>query len=235
MNTTPNAQLPHGCGCQEELVTYLYDEATAAERVAFEQHLDKCAACRRELHAFERVRHDLSAWQLPLAPRVEIAPQRSTLDALRELLGSLSFWPKVAMGAAAMAAMALIIFAIIGTHISVGHGNGFSVDFGSVAKKTEPTPPASTLTRAEAEALIQEATTRVRAQAQDETRVQLAGLEERLTAAHQVELTKATRRLYAEQRAMLARANQQELTLSEWLSASGESRDSRGTNNDRNQ
>src|SRR5947208_1608093 len=75
------------------------------------------------------------------------------------------------------------------------------------------------------EAMIQEATARVRAQAQDETRAQLASLEERLNAAHQADLTKVTRRLNAEQRAMLARANQQELTLSEWLSASGESWD----------
>src|SRR2546421_4324622 len=139
MNTKLNAQLPHGCGRQEELVTYLYDEATATERAAFEHHLDECAACRRELHAFERVRHDLSAWQLPLAPRIEIAPQRSRLDTLRELLGSLSFWPKAVMGAAAMAAMALIILAVIGTHISVGQG-GFSIAFGKVAQKPEPMP-----------------------------------------------------------------------------------------------
>ncbi len=233
MNTTPNTQLPHGCGRQEELVTYLYDEATGAERAAFEQHLDACAACRRELHAFERVRHDLSVWQLPLAPRVEITPQRSTLNVLRELLGGLSFWPKAVMGAAAMSAMALIIFAVIGTHISVGQGNGFSVDFGNVAKKTAPPPPTLTFTRAEAEALIQEATARVRAQAQDETRAQLARLEERLNDAHQADLTSVTRRLYAEQRAFLAKASQQETTLREWLFAGNEARDGGGTENDK--
>lgn len=231
MKTTPNAQLPHGCGREEELVTYLYDEATAAERATFEQHLDQCAACRRELHSFERVRHDLSAWQLPLAPRVDIAPQRSTLEALRELLGSLSFWPKAVMGAAAMAAIALITFALIGTHISVGQG-GFSVAFGREIEKINAVPPAPTLTRAEAEALIQEATARVRAQAQDETRTQLASLEERLNESHQVELTKVIRRLNAEQRAFLAKASQQETTLREWLFAGGETRDG-GIENDK--
>lgn len=233
MKTTPNAQLPRGCGRQEELVTYLYDEATAAERAAFEQHLDACADCRRELRAFERVRHDLSAWQLPLAPRAAITPQRNALAVLRELLGSLSFWPKAAMGAAAMAAMMLIIFAVIGTHISVGQGQGFSVDFGNMAKKTEPTPPASTLTRAEAEALIQEATARVRAQAQEETQARLASLEERLGTAYQAELAKVTRRLYAEQRTMLANANKQETTLREWLFATNETRDGGGAENDK--
>ncbi len=233
MNTTLNAQLPHGCGRQEELVAYLYDEAPATERAAFEQHLDECAACRRELHAFERVRHDLSVWQLPLAPRVKIAPPRSTLEALRELLGGLSFWPKAVMGAAAMTAMALIIFAIIGTHISIGQGHGFSMDFGNVAKQIEPTPQAPTLTRAEAEALIQEATARVRSQSQDEMRAQLASLEERLNTAHQAELTSVTRRLNAEQRAFLAKANQQETTLREWLFADNETRNGGGTENDK--
>lgn len=233
MNTTLNAKLPNGCGRQEELVTYLYDETTAAERTVFEQHLDACAACRHELHAFERVRHDLSVWQLPLAPRVEIAPQRSPLDVLREVLSGLSFWPKAVMGAAAMVAMALIILAVIGMRISVGQGQ-VSVDFGNVARETKPAPQAQTLTRAEAEALIQEATARVQAQSQDETRAQLASLEERLNVAHQAELTSVTRRLYAEQRTFLAKASQQETTLREWLFAGNEAQNGGGAENDKN-
>ena len=232
MNTTPNAQPLNACGRQEEIITYLYDEASAAERAAFEQHLDACAACRQELRALERVRHDLSAWQLPLTPPLEIAPPRSSLTLLRELLGSLSVWPKVILGASAMAAAAVVVLALIGTSISFGQG-GFSMDFGKVAKQNAPTAPTATLTRAEAEALIQEATTRARTEAQAETRMQLASLEERLSTAHQAELTKVSRRLYAEQRAMLAKANRQEQTLSEWL-LTGQSREGGGTEDDKN-
>jgi hypothetical protein len=232
MKTTPNAPLSPGCDHQEALVTYLYDEATASERAAFEHHLDECAACRRELHACERVRRDLSAWQLPLAPPLEMAPPRGILATWRDLLGGLSFWPKAILGAAAMTAVTLVILALIGTRLSVGQG-GFSVAFGQSVSRVSA-PPDQMFTRAEAEALIQEAAARVRAQAQDETRLQLASLEERLNHTHQTELIKITRRLSAEQRTILVKANRQEQTLSEWLFAAGDSREVGGAENVKN-
>jgi hypothetical protein len=159
-------------------------------------------------------------------------PQRSRLELLRELLGSLSFWPKAVMGTAAMAAAALIVFALIGTSASLGQ-QGFSIAFGRTVNESR-TPQPQMLTRAEAEALVEKVAAQVRAQAQDEMRAQLASLEERMKAERQAELATTTKRLYAEQRAIMARANQQEMTLREWLFAGNDMRDGGGTENDRN-
>ena len=53
--------------CEEKdlLVTYLYDEADAAERRAFETHLAGCAECRTELEALRSVRGRMRAWSPP--------------------------------------------------------------------------------------------------------------------------------------------------------------------------
>jgi hypothetical protein len=235
MKTTANREVTNGCGRQEELVAYLYDEAAAAERAAFERHLDECAGCRQELQAFERVRHDLTAWQLPLAPRLEIAVQRGAGEVLRELWRMLPLWPKAVTAAAAVAAMALIAFALTSAQLSIDQ-SGFSLAFGGNPVVTQPpvnATPVQTMTRAEAEALIQAALARAQAQAQDDTQAQLAGLEERLNAAYQARLVSLTRQL-AEQRVLLTSATRQEPTLREWLFAANETRDGGGTENEKN-
>jgi hypothetical protein len=54
------------CGRAEQLVGYLYGEATAGERADFEQHLPACAACRDELAAFGVVRTAVGEWRAEL-------------------------------------------------------------------------------------------------------------------------------------------------------------------------
>src|SRR5262245_17805117 len=92
------------CGRKDDLVAYLYDEVGAAERVSFERHLGDCDACRHELTAFERVRDDLSAWQVGLAPRAEVVLRRSRFDVFRELIGMFPVWVRGAALAGAAAA-----------------------------------------------------------------------------------------------------------------------------------
>jgi hypothetical protein len=242
MKTTTNAQTPSGCGRHEELVAYLYDEASEMERASFERHLEACRACRDELRAFEHVREDLGAWQLPLAPRVEIAPRRGKLGVLGELLGLFPLWARAATAVTAAAAVLVVALAIAGTRVEVGPA-GAAVNFGLTAKNSTGGGPgaiesqsasaapekAQTITRAAAAALVRDAVAQAQAQAQDDTRAQLAGLEERLSAEHQIQLSAVTKRLRAENRAILAKASEQQPTIREWLFAANETRDGGGT------
>ena len=46
--------LPSQCARAEELVAYLYDEATENEARSFGEHLRACASCRDELELWRR-------------------------------------------------------------------------------------------------------------------------------------------------------------------------------------
>lgn len=58
------------CEQREQLLDYLYDEATPASRRDVERHLETCDECRDEIKAFRNVREDLLAWGVPNPPSV---------------------------------------------------------------------------------------------------------------------------------------------------------------------
>jgi hypothetical protein len=243
MRTTPNAP---GCGHQEQLVAYLYDEAGAGERAEFERHLRECAACRDELQAFKGVRRELRAWEVPFTPPIEVTVPRGVREVLQELFSALPGWFKISTGLAATAAAALVIFALAGTRLSIGSG-GVSAEFGrETAWQTTP-PPTPTkqpegasaeqsLSRAEVEAMIAEAVARAEAQADQKTQAQLASLEARLSAAHRAELVAAISRLRGEHQKNLNAliAERQRPTINEWLFAANEHQEAAGADNEKN-
>ena len=49
----------------EQLVSYVYEELSASERVEFERHLSDCAGCRQELAELRGTRHLLASWAPP--------------------------------------------------------------------------------------------------------------------------------------------------------------------------
>ena len=52
--------------CDKELlVSYLYEDLSGADRVAFEAHMRDCAECRDELKGLGAVRVDLASWEPP--------------------------------------------------------------------------------------------------------------------------------------------------------------------------
>ncbi|HEY0426539.1 MAG TPA: zf-HC2 domain-containing protein [Pyrinomonadaceae bacterium] len=51
------------CRFQEEIVSYLYDEASVPENAAFVAHLTNCASCADELTAFGFVRSSIQEWR----------------------------------------------------------------------------------------------------------------------------------------------------------------------------
>lgn len=126
-SNTPHAAgaaTPHGCGRAEELVTYLYGEATPEEARVFRRHLDDCAVCREEFAALGGVRAGLGEWrsealgsipsldiQEALAPVVAPAGRagrkRSAAAALREFFSLSPFWLRAGAVAALLAVCAL--------------------------------------------------------------------------------------------------------------------------------
>jgi hypothetical protein len=120
----------NSCARAEDLVAYLYEEATADEARDFESHLRRCAACRTELAAFGGVREAIGDWrQQALGPLAHTAaepdaslpihaaetPQRrpaSALAALREFFALSTVWVRAASVAAAFAFCALVVIAV---------------------------------------------------------------------------------------------------------------------------
>src|SRR6266850_3004709 len=134
---TPN------CDMHEALVSYLYNEATSEESGRFEAHLTECAACKQELHSFERVRSMLQQWQLDDLPVVRVVAERSSsersmLGVLRELFSLTPVWAK-ALGAVAMA---MLVLAVIGTDVSIGrNGVSFHADLLRHDRPAQPISP----------------------------------------------------------------------------------------------
>jgi hypothetical protein len=201
---TPN------CDMREALVSYLYNEATPEESGRVETHLTDCASCKQELLSFERVRGMLQQWQLDDLPVVRVVAERtsggrSMLAALKELLSVTPIWAK-AFGALAMA---ILVFAVMGTDISVGKsGVSFHADL-LRNKRTEPAVPTSTEVPANS-ANIEQVRTEVRSlvnqliadserQQRDEIKTQLVSLESQLQNMHSADLAKLTTRIQEQQ------------------------------------
>jgi anti-sigma factor RsiW len=172
------------CGRKEDLVTYLYGEAKASDRLSFERHLDGCASCRNELTAFGRVRDDLSAWQVAAPPRAEIVLRRSRIEALRELIGMFPAWVRGAAIVGAAAAMLLVALSIAHTRISFKDGD---VAFGvGRAENTATAVPA--VTSGEVEKMVQNAVAKERERIEGQYNAQFASFKSQLVAEHQVKL-----------------------------------------------
>lgn len=120
-----DARTPRGCERGEELVAYLYGEATKEEAGLFCRHLAACAVCREELAALGGVREGLAAWRAealgtvpslnieealaPAAPLVTNAPrERSARAALREFFSLSPLWLRAGAFAVLLAFCALL-------------------------------------------------------------------------------------------------------------------------------
>ena len=125
-----------GCGRGEDLVEYLYGEATKQEAALLRQHLDACAVCREELAAFGGVRASLGAWRAEalgtvpslnimdaFAPATEPRPaarRRSARAALREFFSLSPLWLRAGAFAATLAVCALAALTLARAEIRWG-------------------------------------------------------------------------------------------------------------------
>lgn len=229
-------------------MTYLYGEASHHERASFDLHLKECAACRDELRTFQQVRHEMSAWQPDvvshLVPQISAAQplqsgsSLSPGQMLRELFQAFPAWLKLTTAGMATAAATLVLFSLLGTRISVSNGN-VDIAFGipqapvnSSASGSTPEKPAlavsnvGMLTRSEAEAMIRDAVAHAQAQAQNDARSQLAGLEQRLTLTHRAELKLATDKLRVEHRRQIALLEPAKTSLRDWMFTASDTQES---------
>jgi hypothetical protein len=186
------------CNNHEDLVSYLYGEVTPEQACRVEAHLTECSRCDDELAAFRRVRSSLGEWELNDMPIMRVAlphPRKSAVVVLKELFEVAPVWAKV-LGAAAAA---MLVLAVMGTDISIGH-NGFHFGtrlLGIGGRTQEPPPPGLqpkietvSMTRDEVKAFVNEQILE-RERAQKEVMTQeLARMEAWLKNAHSNDFAK---------------------------------------------
>jgi hypothetical protein len=208
-----NKQKTPNCDMHEALVSYLYKEATPEESGRVEAHLNECAACKQELHSFERVRGMLQQWQLDDLPVVRVVAERasgerSMLALLKELLSLTPLWAK-ALG---VVATAMLVLAVIGTDVSVGKdGVSFHADLLRRDRNAQPvnvadgrnpaSPNASNIEqlRTEVKSLVNQLIAESERQQRDEIKAQLVSLESQLQSMHSADLAKLAMRIQEQQ------------------------------------
>ncbi len=198
MNNTNRNQF--ACDRKEDLVTYLYGEATAAERVSFERHLNECDDCVAELKAFGSVRDDLNTWQVGFAPRTEFVPPKTRLDVVRELIGMFPVWARGLAMTGVAAAVVLMLLSGFGTRAGVTNSAGLSEQ--------------------QVQEIVSKAVADERAKIQQQYQAELASFKTQLFAEHQAQLQLATAEHQAKLetvkaglRAEIKKANQQNGSL----------------------
>ena len=118
------------CHRAEDLVTYLYDEATAEEARDFSAHMQQCDACRAEFTVFHQVHDSIVLWRneaIGATPPVSAGATNpvvvtgafvqherklSALAALREFFSVSPLWLRGATAFAGLLLCALIVFAV---------------------------------------------------------------------------------------------------------------------------
>jgi hypothetical protein len=117
------------CARAEEMVTYLYGEATLAEANDFEKHLQNCSSCSSELATFGQVREAVGEWREQalgsltspafaanaarhFTPAEAPVRTRSAIAALREFFTLSPAWMRAATAVAAVVFCALAVIAV---------------------------------------------------------------------------------------------------------------------------
>ncbi len=96
----------------ETLVAYLYGDIDAAQRAAFEAHIDTCERCRRELMDLEQVRAALPQWSPPASAPLSL--RHPVESAGRQASGVRRGWWDLPVWMPAAAGMLLVLGASAG-------------------------------------------------------------------------------------------------------------------------
>ncbi|MBV8855684.1 MAG: zf-HC2 domain-containing protein [Acidobacteria bacterium] len=186
------ATTPRGCERGEELVAYLYGEATKEETALFRRHLDACAVCREELAAFGGVREAVGAWRAealgtvpslnieealaPAARTLSSAPRsRSARAALREFFSLSPLWLRAGACAAALAVCALLALTLARAEVRWG-SDGIAFRAGAsekVVRERVEVPVPGDYTDEQVNALVLKKVTEAKAEAAAETEARL--------------------------------------------------------------
>ncbi len=118
------------CHRAEDLVTYLYGEASTAETADFRNHLEHCDACRSEFAVFNQVHESIMLWRTDALgasfnpavaasePAIDSAQfgkhdrRLSALASLREFFTVSPLWLRGVTAFAALLLCALVLFTV---------------------------------------------------------------------------------------------------------------------------
>jgi anti-sigma factor RsiW len=123
---------PELCARAEELVAYLYREASEAEAQEFEAHMEHCESCRTELADFAQVRGSLGEWRQhalgalgspslaadaaaalnPVNAAGAQARKPSALAALREFCALSPMWMRAVTAVVSVSVCALVVMMV---------------------------------------------------------------------------------------------------------------------------
>jgi hypothetical protein len=120
------------CHRAEDLVSYLYGEASATDARDFAEHMEQCELCRTEFASFRHVHESVVVWRnealgsvslRPASPmKDEVAPpyqfvprreKRSARAALREFFVRSPLWLRGATAFATLLLLALALFTVL--------------------------------------------------------------------------------------------------------------------------
>ncbi|MGB7923642.1 MAG: zf-HC2 domain-containing protein [Pyrinomonadaceae bacterium] len=118
-------ETPQLCAHADELVAYLYHEASETEAREFEAHMRRCETCQTELAAFSQVRGSIDEWRqqslgapgyahgtAAVATTATLERKRSALAALREFFTLSPMWMRAATAVVTVCACALVALAV---------------------------------------------------------------------------------------------------------------------------
>lgn len=148
------------CDRKQDLMAYLYQEASPTESKAFELHLKECGVCRAELKSFSGVREKIKDWELEQVPRIQVNLKPTFWQAVRQFFQVAPLWGRFAMAGAC----ALALMTVLNLQVSVGP-NGVTVSTGwrpvpqpanpALSEvKPQPTPVAPSATKGLDEAQV---------------------------------------------------------------------------------
>ena len=187
--TDAEAATPRGCERGEEIVAYLYGEATKEEAGLFDRHLRACAVCREELAALGGVRAGLGAWRAEalgtvpslnieeaLVPTARVLPaasrERSARAALREFFSLSPPWLRAGAFAATLAVCALVALTLARAEVRWG-SDGLAISAGAaerVIKERVEVPVQSGYTDEQVNAIVAQKVAEAQAQLVVETK-----------------------------------------------------------------
>jgi hypothetical protein len=107
-----------GCGRENDLIAFLYDELDPDERISFRSHVQKCLSCSAEMADFTNIRESVVAWRdealvgvtSPAIQPAIVKTRPSALSALREFFNLSPLWLK---GAVVFASVLFCLFAVV--------------------------------------------------------------------------------------------------------------------------
>jgi len=198
MSNDMNNKSNRGCDKQEELVTYLYGEATPEASKQFETHMRECLICARELREFSSLRGTMQTWEMDTLPHIVIEPKRTFVMVLRELFTVTPIWAKAIAGVAAL----LIFAALLNVEVSVGNVKVGARLFGRSAAAE---PQQATLKMEDVDKVIQQRVSESEQLNKQEMLMKLASLKEDLTRNHSEEIKEISANLKRDQQQQIRR------------------------------